>query len=119
MAAFPSYGEFLLDGFGEQPESPLVRTNMESGPVKQAKLRSKIRVVRNVTYRFTNAEYVTWKTWHKTTVAFGALWFDWINPLDGATVQGRIINGLYNAISFDGGDGTLKWDVGFALETYE
>lgn len=119
MAAFPSYGELLLGGFNEIPEISVIRTDMDSGPAKQAVVRSSALVKRNVTYRFTSAEFITWKAWRKTTLSMGALWFDWVNPLGGDTVQGRIENGTYSAVPFDSGDDALKWDVSFVLETYE
>ena len=119
MPAFPDYGELLLSGYGESPETSIVRTEMESGPAKQAKVRSKELVKRNVTYRFTSEEYITWKTWRHDDIAMGALYFDWTNPLTGDTVQGRIENGTYTASAFNANDDALKWDVSFVLETYE
>jgi hypothetical protein len=119
MPAFPAYGELLLSGFNEKPESALVRTEMESGPSKQARVRSLELVKRNVTYVFTSAQYITWKAWRNTDLSRGALWFDWTNPLTGTTVQARMENGDYSASAYNANDTAIKWEVSFVLETYE
>lgn len=119
MPIFPDYGELLLSGYNEKTASSLLRTQMEDGPDKQAKVRSQEQVGRNVTYRFSSAEFITWKAWRKDDIASGALFFDWISPLTGDTVQGRIVDGVYDAKPFNGNGDSLNWDVSFMLETYE
>lgn len=118
MATFPSYGELLLDSFNAANETSLIRSDMESGPAKQAKVRSKELVKLNVTYRFTSAEFDTWKTWRDTDIARGASYFDWVELVNGDTVQARMVNGVYQAKPFSN-SGELKWDVSFTLEVYE
>lgn len=119
MPAFPAYGELLLDGFGEQPETSLIRTEMETGPAKQAQVRSKQIVNMTVTYTYTSAEFILWKAWRKNDIALGALYFDWRNPLTGNLVQARIPGGDYNADAFDGKDKAIEWEVSFVMEFSE
>lgn len=119
MPAFPAYGELLLNGFGEQPETALIRTEMETGPVKQAKIRSKENMQFTVTYKYTSAEFILWKAWRKADIAFGALYFDWVKPLTGEVVQARIPGGDYNAVAYNGKDEAIEWEVGFIIELYE
>lgn len=117
-ATYPSTGEFLLSGYGEVPEGALNRTTMETGPAKQAKVRSKELVTREVSYRYSKTDYIAWKVWRASTINRGADWFNWVNPLNGTTVLARIVNGVYQANTFNAG-GEIKWDVNFKLETYE
>ena len=120
MAAYPAYGLFLFDGYSEKPESSVIRSQMESGPPKQAKVKSKLRVVRPAKYRYSHAEYLTFKVFVKTTLFLGADWFDWKDPVDGATKQGRIVDGVYEGKAVKIGEQQLPdWVVSFDLETLE
>ena len=44
MATWPSYAGIRHEGFAEQRESALMRTEMESGPPRQTKVRSRVLV---------------------------------------------------------------------------
>jgi len=120
MAAFPSLGKLQLSGYGEQPDSAVLRTDMEGGIAKQQKIRSRVSVQHPVAYDFTAAEYATFRTFFINTLNRGASWFDWIDPRDGTVKQARIIGGKYSASAFTEADGaTLSWQVSFNLETLE
>ncbi len=117
---YPSYGRLALDRYGEEPESALIRTQMESGPPKQAMVRSKAMVGRPVTYVYSDAEYASWKTWFRDTIARGADWFNWTDPQDGITKLARIEGGIYTAKPFSPYPGApLSWEVSFRLETWD
>lgn len=122
MAAFPTYGKLLLTEFAEAPESALLRTEMESGPPKQAKIRSRVMVRRSLAMDYSMAEYTTFKTFFRTTINGGADWFDWVDPLDGVTKLARIVAGnpAYNAQPYTYSEGApLRWKVTFALEAWD
>lgn len=114
------YGKLLLRDYGEKPQTALLRTDMESGPPKQARVRSKQLVQRPVIIDYSNAEYATFKTWFSGTLSYGANWFFWTDPRDGVSKQVRIVNGDYEAKSYvtSEGDG-LRWEVSLALESWE
>ncbi len=117
---YPTYGRLALDSYGEEPESALVRTSMESGPPKQAMIRSRTMVGRPVTYIYSDTEYASWKTWFRDTVSRGADWFNWTDPQDGTVKLARIENGVYTARAFSPSPGApLSWEVSFRIETWD
>lgn len=119
MAAFPSYANILRAGFSQQRESALQRTEMESGPPKQTKVRSRVMVRRQMLVQFvTVADYQSFLTWFQTDVAYGADWFDWTDPVDGVTKQARIVAGLESEAPEPAGGGVAQWRVALTLETW-
>jgi len=119
-ATWPTYGHLALDRYGEEPESALVRTQMESGPPKQAMVRSRAMVGRPVTYVYSDSEYATWKTWFRDTIARGADWFNWTDPQDGVVKLARIRGGVYKSRAFTPSPGApLSWEVAFTVETWD
>jgi len=118
---FPSTGKLSLSGYSEKPESALLRSEMESGPAKQALIKSRVMVERGITLRYSFAEYTAFKTWFKSADCNrGASWFDWTDPIDSTAKQARIKNGDYNAVPRNGGEGApLEWDVSMIIETWD
>ncbi len=119
MPAFPTNGELLFDGYGEQPERAVIRTDMEAGPPKQAMIRQRQNIARPVAYRFSSANYAAFKVWFRDQIARGASWFDWTDPLDGVVRQARMQNGEFRAQMVNNGTGAPDWDVFFSLETWD
>ena len=118
MATFPTYVNILRDGYSESRATAVDRTDMEGGIVKQAPVRSRVMVTRRVNaYVATNADYLSWVAWVKDTLVHGSDWFDWIDPVDGATKSARLVGGTYDAapISYSGG----YWRISFQLETWD
>ena len=94
MATFPAYAQLLATGFAEQRESALLRTEMESGPPKQAKIKSRVMVTRPVTILLSSkADYQSFVEWFSTAIDEGADWFDWRDPVSGAVKQARFVGG--------------------------
>jgi hypothetical protein len=94
MAALPSYAKILLEGFGEQRESALLRTEFESGPPRQARIKSRVMITRPVQIRLeTRADYLSFVIWFNNDIHAGADWFDWADPVTGTT----------QSVRFDGG----------------
>ena len=119
MAAFPAYGR-LSGKYGEKPTSAVLRTEMESGPAKQAKIHSRSMVTRAVTMIFTSTEYTSFMTWFRDSISRGADWFDWTDPIDDTLKQARIVKGELEADSFSKSEGDLlSWEVKFLLETWD
>lgn len=117
MPALPSYVKILRGGFSEEPESALLRTDMETGPPKQALVKSRIMVSRPVELRIeTLANYLAFKVWFRDTIHRGADWFDMIDPLDGTTRSTRFQGGKYTAAP---ASGKRLWTIKTTFETWD
>lgn len=117
MPAWPNTGKLLSEGFGNEPQSAVARTEMDSGPAKQRRVRGLVEHPRSCTYFMTSAERDTWLAWFRDDIDRGAKWFDWPDPVSGNTVSARIVGGQYSDKPHRG---TLQhWRVAFTLETLE
>lgn len=116
--AFPSYAKHLFEGFGEQPQPIVQRTEMESGPAKQLLVGSRQMIRRPVTYKLSSkADYLAFKAWVKGEAAYGNNWFDWTDPVDGVVKQARIVDGKVEYAPLN--KALFKWTAAFTLETWE
>lgn len=103
MASLPSYVKIRLEGFAEQRESALLRTEMESGPPKQVKIKSRVMVTRPVVLEInTLANYNAFVVWFRDTIHEGADWFDWLDPVSNTTKQVRFSGGGLDAAPVSG-----------------
>lgn len=118
MASLPTYAKVLLAGFGEAREPGVVRTEMESGPPKQLKTKSRVMVRRPVTLRFASkADYLSFITWFSTTINQGADWFDWADPVSGTTRSARIADGALGQAT-PAADLSGAWTVATTFEAW-
>jgi hypothetical protein len=116
MSVWPGYAQ--IASISEKPESALVRTQMESGPAKQTRMRSRQTVMRPVLVAIDSlADYTSFKAWIATTLRNGADWFDWSDPVDGIIKRARIVNGDYQGRPL--GNSLAYWEVSLTLETVE
>ncbi len=117
MATFPTYPILLFDGFAEEPESAVLRTEMESG-VKQAMIRSRALVPRTVVYLLQSAtDFQNFKIWVRDSIARGAAWFDWTDPVNNTTKKAQIVRGQ---IKYKPRNPQLEsWTASFSLETWD
>lgn len=118
MATFPTYAKLMHDPYRVTRAPAVVRTDMESGPPKQAKIRSRVMVTREVRYAFGSiADYQAFITWFNTGIARGAGWFDWNDPIDDSVKQARIVGGQ---IEEEQPNKTLDvWQLKFRIETWD
>jgi hypothetical protein len=117
MAAFPSYAVLIFPGFAIKRPSAVNRSSTESGFVKQAKVKSRVLVPRAVVYQLNSAaDYASFLDWFHDDVNYGASWFDWTDPGDGAVKAGRIVNGQIDEVpqrkNFD------RWQIKMSIETW-
>lgn len=97
MATLPTTAKILFDGFSEQRESALMRTEMESGPPRQVKTKSRIMIRRPVSMLFSSkADYLSFLSWYSTDIKDGADWFQMIDPVTGNTIDARFVAGTLN-----------------------
>ncbi|MEK6592600.1 MAG: hypothetical protein AABZ67_05900 [Pseudomonadota bacterium] len=94
MATFPTYAKLLHEGYRRARQPAVLRTDMETGPAKQAKIVSRVMIVHEVQYAFgTIADYQNFLIWFRDDIARGAGWFDWADPLTDAVKAARIVGG--------------------------
>lgn len=119
MAAFPGYALLKFEGFQVQPQNSVLRSEMESGPPKQAVLQARVMIQRPVQYILvSNADYLSFDTFVKTTLHMGVDWFDWTDPADTVVKQARIVNG-YGGVQYTPLRKNLsRWLATFQLETW-
>jgi len=113
MATFPN-GKLTASGFKRQRVSNVIRSDMESGPAKQALRASQDYLRFPVVYLFTKAEYEAFDIWVRDTInVIGE--FDWTEPLNDTVVTARIVNGdVSDAVPLN--PHMANWVVKFTLE---
>lgn len=117
MATFPTYAKLLFNGFAVEQAPAVRRTNMESGPPKQAKILSRVMVTRAVTYKISSAaDYTSFMVWFNTTLGYGVSWFDWTDPVDSVVKTARIVDGKIKCVPVV--KTLAEWDIHFNLETW-
>lgn len=97
VAAF-AYTRIMNNNLTVSPQKSVRRTQMADGLQKQAARYSKTLGNMSITYLMTDAEYLLFLTWWKTTAAFGSQFFDFKSPVTDLIEDGRMIEGTYEAI---------------------
>ncbi len=118
MAAFPATAHIIFDGYAQTPQPAVSRTDMEDGPPKQFRRRSRVMVERPVTvYLNSKADFDDFNEWFRDDINRGAAWFDWVDPYDSVTKQARIKGGRIDAKprrkAMD------LWAVAMVIETWD
>ena len=117
MASFPSYAVMLVEGASQQRATAIQRTQMESGPPKQLKTRSRVMVTRPAAALFKSlADFNSFITWFQTTINYGADWFTFTDPVDSSSKNGRIVSQLDS--EEPSSSELTHWVVKFKLETW-
>ena len=119
MAVWPSYAVVLLADYSEQPDAAVESTEMESGPPKVVLTKFKVMVRRPVkVFIKNNMDYEAFKSWFRSDVKRGSLWFDMKDPISGVIRQTRIKDGQISQFSLVGGF-NQGWLGSMTLETWE
>lgn len=117
MATFPTYAKVLFNGYSQKKESALLRTEMDSGPPKQAKVKSKVMVVRSVKiYLSSKSDFQSFETWYDTDLEQGSSWFDFTDPVSGSTVQARFRDGGYTSTPMIAD--MSRWEITAQIESW-
>jgi len=117
MATFPAYANILYNGYQKNRESALMRSEMESGPPKQARVKSNVMEVHNVKiYLASKANFLSFESWYANDIFDGASWFDFNDPITGSTIQARFRNGGYAASPMSAD--MEHWEVTAQIETW-
>lgn len=81
----------LANGFRETPPMTVIRTEMEQGPAKVRRRTTAAIRKMSLTFLMTKTEIATLETFFLTTVAGGAIAFDFTHPRTGSTAVCRFI----------------------------
>lgn len=97
MAVLPDYAKFLAEGYGEDLNWQVRRSDMDRGIGKQRPGISKpLRVRKGTLLIHTKANKMAFEEW-LGTIGGGTGWFDYTDPAQGNTeVQARFINTIWN-----------------------
>lgn len=91
--SLPTYALIQFDGFAEQREPASIRTEMESGPPRQAKIKSRVMVRRPVSLLFkSRANYQAFIEWFSKDLNEGNNWFSFLDPVSGTNKTGRFVS---------------------------
>ena len=117
MATFPTYADILIDSYSVNRESALLRSEMESGPPKQAKIKSRVMVTHNVKiFIDTKANYQSFQSWYANDISQGADWFDFVDPISGSTIQARFVGGELSSSPMTAA--LEQWTISAKLESW-
>lgn len=117
MATLPSYVQILFDGYSQKRESALLRTEMEYGPSKQAKVKSLVMITRSAKlYISTKSNFQSFETWYRTDISEGADWFTMTDPVSNASITARFVGGGYTAKPMSAA--MQNWEIGVEIESW-
>lgn len=98
MANFPAYAKLLTDGYSEDFDPSILRTEMERGVPKQRLLNSRVMQELNCTILFSSAaDLASFETWYFDTIKRIG-WFDFVHPRTRTTVSGRFKEARIGAV---------------------
>jgi hypothetical protein len=120
MSAWPDYAKVLMEQYSESRESALIRTEMESGPPKQARVRSRVMIQRKLTAAFaSDADYLAFLDWYADDIEEGALWFEFFDDVREAVVLARFVEGGLHANAIrKPSEAVFIWELPCKLETW-
>jgi hypothetical protein len=117
MATFPTYAQILYKDYSKKRESSLLRSEMESGPPKQARYKYNVMEVHSVKiYIDSKANFLLFETWYKDDLSDGANWFDFVDPISGSTISARFRDGGYTASPMTAA--MQDWEISAQIETW-
>lgn len=116
-ATLPNYVKILYSGYSQKRESALLRTEMENGPPKQAKIRSRVMITRAAKlYISSKANFQSFETWYRDDLDEGALFFNMTDPVSGSTIEARFVGGGYTATPMSAA--MELWEVDVNIESW-
>lgn len=96
MATFPEYAQIIEEGYSEEADHGVLRTEMDGGLAKQRARWSKPIVTRDATIVVrSDADKEAFDAWIDDDLMGGAGWFDWTVPRTERIVKARIVGGKY------------------------
>ena len=115
MTAWPAYAVIVAPGDAAGDAPDVERTEWDDGHVRQAKLYTADRQLRQVTALVPGAELAAFRTWLRTNAH---TWFD-VADIDGRTVKMRVVGGAggvaYSQVNHAGAE--ALWEARCQFET--
>lgn len=97
-ATLPAYAKLMFDSYSQKREPAILRTDMESGPPRQAKIRSRVMLTRTVKIVIESLNnFNSFETWFKNDLQYGALFFNMTDPVTKTTIEARFVSGEYTS----------------------
>lgn len=114
---FPAYMPApMIAGFKQSPDFGMLVTQMDAGPDKQRPRNSVAIITRTVQFIVNSlANRNAFEAWVRDSLSGGSLWFNWTDPLDGATKLARIVGGK---VEYVPSESVNAWAISFSMETY-
>ncbi len=120
METFPTYATIRLAGYAEQLEPGVIVSDMETGPPKLFKSKSRVMLGRRAAIQvFGRANYLAFLAWFGTSLNRGADWFTLADRVRGVNVTARFRRGEIGEVSLSGtvDDGVYLFSA--VLESWE
>src|SRR5690606_18469802 len=97
MATFPPYAQLIVEGYGEEADHGVLRTEMDAGIAKQRARWSMPIVAREATILvLSDEDKEAFDAWIDEDLRGGAGWFSFKVPRSSRIVQARIVGGKYS-----------------------
>lgn len=97
LPRFPEYASVLDEGFTEESNYGVLRTEMDNGMAKQRARWSKAVIKRTVqVFVKNNSEKTQFDHWVRDELHGGAGWFEYDDPISQNRCKARIVNGVVN-----------------------
>ncbi|WP_225547305.1 hypothetical protein [Chromobacterium violaceum] len=112
---FPSYALMLAEGYAEEANYGVQRTEMDGGLPKQRRRFSVPLVSRSLTVKLrSDADRLRFDAWLRDDLAGGVEWFSFPDPVSGQAKRGRLTG--QPACRWQR-DGPQKWKAQLQIET--
>lgn len=94
MATLPEYAEVLIEGYTEQPNYDVLRSDMDNSVAKQRPRRTLPIVTRQVKIKIGDvSNKIAFDKWFESDIHGGSNFFTYIDPVDKKTKQARFVGG--------------------------
>ena len=101
---------FLVEGLSIQPQSNVIRTQMDAGPKKARRRYTARTIIFSGKQRFDDAELAVFEQFYHTVLADGLLRFYFNDPVSNQLAEFRFTE-IYTAVEIGG-----LWEVTLPLE---
>ncbi|WP_083339131.1 hypothetical protein [Chromobacterium sphagni] len=115
MPEFPAYALMLADGYTEEANYGLLRTEMDGGLPKQRRRFSQPIITRTITIKVrSDLERAKFDNWFRYDIDGGVGWFIFLDPMAGTQKTGRISGAPPYRWQWDG---RQRWSAQLQIES--
>jgi hypothetical protein len=96
IQTLPEYAQMLFEGYSEQIDPPMSRTEFEDGYIRQDAKITRRRIVRNATLKICSLEDLqAFKCWLRDDLGNGAWWFLMYDYVEQRQLRCRFVDGAF------------------------